>query len=101
LVGGSGVFDLAVSDELAVRAKVLDNGGPALWQEFMEELRELHPGVAPARKRKTRRGSVLQRLQAAYEAAIARRRSAKSHGIEDLPIGTRGEPQHHIATAKR
>jgi DNA-binding HxlR family transcriptional regulator len=67
-----GMHYLAVTQKLAARANVLDEGGPELWQEFMDELRELHLGVAPVRKRKARRSSVMERLQAAYEAAVAR-----------------------------
>jgi hypothetical protein len=65
------VHYLVVTHELAARAKVLDEGGLELWQEFMDELRELHLGVAPVCKRKARRSSVIGRLQAAYEAAVA------------------------------
>jgi DNA-binding HxlR family transcriptional regulator len=55
------------SDELSVRAQLLEEGGPAMWKDFMAELRHLHLG-APAPKI-----SVFARLQAAYEAAMARR----------------------------
>nr|WP_207189896.1 helix-turn-helix domain-containing protein [Ramlibacter ginsenosidimutans] len=48
------------SRELSVRAEILEKGGPALWDAFMDELRHLHLGAArPAR-------SVLNELQAAY-----------------------------------
>jgi hypothetical protein len=52
--------------ELSVRAKILEDGGPRLWSEFMEELWHLHL-EAPASRR-----SVVSRLQSAYEAAIAK-----------------------------
>ena len=59
---------LPVSEELGIRAKLLDEGGPELWDEFMEELREIHLGV----KRRKRTGpSVGERLQAAYERVVA------------------------------
>lgn len=48
-----------------MRAKILEDGGPRLWAEFMKELRHLHLG-APAPRR-----SVFARLQSAYEAALA------------------------------
>ena len=52
--------------ELSVRAKILEDGEPKLWSEFIEELRHLHlEEPAP-------RGSVFSRLQSAYEAAIAK-----------------------------
>ena len=55
---------LPVSEELGIRARLLSEGGPKLWAEFMDELRESHLGV----KRRKRTGpSVGERLQAAYE----------------------------------
>ena len=54
------------SEELSVRARLLEEGGPRMWSAFMDELRTLHLG-APASG-----PSVLQALQAAYEAAVAR-----------------------------
>ncbi|MGE0210569.1 MAG: winged helix-turn-helix transcriptional regulator [Parvibaculaceae bacterium] len=62
----------AVSEELSIRAELLEEGGPKLWAEFMEELKERHLGIAPARRR--RGPSVLQRMRAAYEAVMARKR---------------------------
>ncbi len=55
------------SEELSVRAELLEKGGPPLWNAFMEELRHLHlDAPRPAR-------SVLRDLQAEYEKALARR----------------------------
>ena len=65
-MGGWGLRHTAASKELSVRAKILEDGGPKLWSEFMEELRHLHLD-APAPRR-----SVFSRLQSAYEAAIAK-----------------------------
>jgi DNA-binding HxlR family transcriptional regulator len=56
-----------VSEELSIRAQVLEEGGPAMWDAFMAELRTLHLGAPDAG------GAVRQRLQAAYEAVLARR----------------------------
>lgn len=53
------------SRELSVRAELLEAGGPALWEAFMEELRHLHLG-APRPER-----SVFRELQKAYRAALA------------------------------
>jgi DNA-binding HxlR family transcriptional regulator len=70
-----GLKHLPVTEELGIRARMLDEGGPRLWAEFMDELRETHLGVA--RRRKRRPGaSVVERLQAAYEAVVAKRRRA-------------------------
>lgn len=52
------------SRELSVRAELLEQGGPPMWEAFMAELRHLHLGAtAPAR-------SVFGELQAAYEKAL-------------------------------
>lgn len=59
------------SVELSVRAELLENGGPPLWDAFMAELRHMHLG-APRPVR-----SVFTELQVAYEKAMAER-SAKS-----------------------
>jgi DNA-binding HxlR family transcriptional regulator len=64
---------LPVSEELSIRAQLLDEGGPALWRDFMAELRETHLG-APRRRRKSGSPSVAARLQAAYEEVVARQR---------------------------
>jgi DNA-binding HxlR family transcriptional regulator len=57
------------SEELSIRAEILEDGGPALWDGFMEELRAMHLG-APMPKR-----SVFGELQAAYEAVVAKNRA--------------------------
>ena len=67
---------LPVSEELGIRAQVLEEGGPALWRDFADELRELHLGRSSNRKR--RGPSATQRLRAAYEAAVARNSAAAS-----------------------
>jgi DNA-binding HxlR family transcriptional regulator len=56
---------LPVTRELSVRSELLEAGGPALWNDFMDELRTVHLG-APAKPG----ASVSARLQAAYEAAV-------------------------------
>lgn len=53
------------SEELSVRARLLEEGGPPMWDTFMAELRHLHLD-APAPDR-----SVLRELRAAYEAVLA------------------------------
>ena len=69
-MSGWGVKYLPVSEELGIRAKLLDEGGPEMWAEFMDELRETHLGV----KRRKRAGPrVGERLQAAYEKVVARK----------------------------
>ncbi len=68
---------LPVSEELGIRAQLLEEGGPGLWSEFMDELRERHLGL-PARPRAPGRPSVGARLQLAYEAVAARRKKTAS-----------------------
>lgn len=69
-LGTWGTAWLPVSEELSIRARVLGEGGPDLWERFMAELREEHLGIpaAPAADGRT----VRQRLQDAYCAVVAR-----------------------------
>ena len=70
---------LPVTEELSIRAQLLEEGGPQMWAEFMDELRETHLG-APARRRTEPGGSVAARLQAAYEAVVAGRSRSMGRG---------------------
>jgi DNA-binding HxlR family transcriptional regulator len=63
-LGAWGNRHLPVSRELAVRAELLDAGGPELWDRLMDELRERHLGIT----RPAGADSVLAILQAGYEA---------------------------------
>jgi DNA-binding HxlR family transcriptional regulator len=65
VMGIWGVRHTLPSTELAARAQVLQDGGPRLWNEFMDELRHLHLG-SPAPET-----SALAKMQAAYESAIS------------------------------
>ena len=69
-MAGWGFKYLDVTEELGIRAKLLSEGGPKMWAEFMDELRETHLGVK--RKRKAGPG-VGERLQAAYQKVMARK----------------------------
>lgn len=67
-LGSWGLRHRTVTHELGVRARLLEEGGPAMWQDLMDELRELHLGVPrpdPARPRAS------ERLREAYERAVA------------------------------
>jgi DNA-binding HxlR family transcriptional regulator len=70
-----GLKHLPVTEELSIRAELLDEGGPKLWADFMTELRELHLGAAPKRRR-TAPPSV--RMREAYEKVVARKQRQKS-----------------------
>ena len=65
---------LPVTEELSIRAQLLEEGGPDMWAEFMGELRVTHLG-APRRRRSG--ASVGERLQAAYEAVVAKAQAAQ------------------------
>ena len=72
MIGAWGSKWLPVSEELSIRARLLEEGGPALWEEFMEELRETHLGKPRPQGRAG--PGVRERLQAAYEDVLARKR---------------------------
>jgi DNA-binding HxlR family transcriptional regulator len=61
-MGAWGRRHTPTSEELAIRARLLEEGGPPMWEAFMAELRRIHLG-APGNGR-----SVFAELQAAYEA---------------------------------
>ncbi|AHE51934.1 winged helix-turn-helix transcriptional regulator [Sphingomonas sanxanigenens] len=65
-MGAWGRRHLPVSRELSIRAQVLEEGGPAMWADFMAELRALHLGAPPPEG-----PSVWDRLRTAYEAVLA------------------------------
>jgi DNA-binding HxlR family transcriptional regulator len=72
-MAGWGRKYLPVTEELGIRAQLLQEGGPAMWDEFMAELRQTHLGKS-SRPGATPGGKVGARLQAAYEAVVAKRR---------------------------
>jgi DNA-binding HxlR family transcriptional regulator len=65
-----GLKHLPVTEELGIRARLLKEGGPRMWADFMDELRETHLDL-PRRKRKG--PSVAERLQRAYAEVVAKR----------------------------
>lgn len=67
VLGSWGRRYLPVSRELAIRAQLLEEGGPEMWEAFMEELRTMHLGT-PA---KPGARSVFAELRAAYETVLA------------------------------
>ena len=69
-LGAWGTRYLPVSPELAARAIALENGGPQMWADLMDELRHLHLG-GPAPQR-----SVLAELDEAYRAAVRTRNAS-------------------------
>ena len=83
------------TEELAVRAELLDEGGPAMWEDLMAELRVTHLGApAPAHPR----APVVERLRAAREGrpgGPTRARTASADLEEPVVLRRRadGDPQ--------
>lgn len=70
MMGAWGRRFLPVTEDLSIRAELLEEGGPPLWEAFMEELRAIHLNAPhPAR-------SVFNELQSAYEATVSRSMAA-------------------------
>ena len=89
-MGAWGRRNTPASEELSIRAQLLEEGGPAMWDAFMAELRHLQLG-APAPER-----SVFAELQAAYEAVV----TGKAH--QELPAGsTEGPDRSGSGTSPR
>ena len=70
-LGAWGRRFLPASPELSIRAQLLEEGGPAMWEDFMNELRVTHLG----RPKRTKGSSVAEQLQAAYEKRMSRRKT--------------------------
>ncbi|MEV6694584.1 helix-turn-helix domain-containing protein [Micromonospora sp. NPDC051196] len=64
-LGSWGLRHRPASPTLRLGAELLEQGGPVLWEEFMDELRHVHLGSGSP----PRSPSVRQRLYAAYLAA--------------------------------
>jgi DNA-binding HxlR family transcriptional regulator len=88
-MGAWGRRHTPVSEELSIRAQLLEEGGPPMWQAFMDELRTLHLG-APAKG-----PSVLAQLQAAYEEVVTRNREAAPRAPRRSPQGVVRRPGGH------
>ena len=75
-MAGWGRKYLPVSEEHGIRARLLAEGGPRMWEELMAELREIHLGMPRRRRSKSAGPTVAARLQAAYEEVVARSKRA-------------------------
>ena len=90
-LGAWGRRHLPVSHELAIRAELLEAGGPELWDRFMDELRERHLGLPAGAE------SVLAYLQAPYEAEADVRpgptaRDGRTSGLSPCPVAANQGP---------
>ena len=68
-MGAWGRRHAPVSEELSIRAELLEEGGPAMWDALMAELRATHLGEPLAGS------SVLDQLQVAYQE-VAKKKMA-------------------------
>jgi DNA-binding HxlR family transcriptional regulator len=64
-MGAWGRRHTPTTPELAIRAELLEAGGPAMWEAFMDELRAIHLGAPPPAR------SVSAELRAAFEKVQA------------------------------
>jgi DNA-binding HxlR family transcriptional regulator len=67
-----GIRHLPVAAEYAARTGVLADGGPAVWESFMDELREIHLGLAARHAPVPKGPTVAAQMQLAYEGVIGR-----------------------------
>lgn len=67
-LGSWGLRHRETTPELRVRAQLMEDGGPALWADFMDELREIHLGIPRPHPERPRASD---RLREAYEQAVA------------------------------
>ena len=77
VIGAWGRRYLPVSEELSIRARLLEEGGPALWERFMRELRAEHVGLETGEEPPSS-PTVREELQAAYESVVARKAADKA-----------------------
>jgi DNA-binding HxlR family transcriptional regulator len=70
MIGAWGRRHLPVSEELSIRAELLEDGGPEMWEAFMDELRHIHLGKPGASAQR----SVLAELRRAYDEIVAKKR---------------------------
>ena len=70
-LGVWGIRHLPASEELSVSARVLEEGGPVMWELFMSELREEHIGPSDGGGSDPGEVPVTATLRAAYEEVVA------------------------------
>ncbi|PDT00937.1 transcriptional regulator [Rhizobium chutanense] len=78
MIGAWGRRHLPVSEELSIRAELLEEGGPPLWDEFMEDLRQIHIVDPIGGANGTCTSAVLAKLTAAFLEVRARSSSQVS-----------------------
>ncbi|MFE7706361.1 winged helix-turn-helix transcriptional regulator [Streptomyces sp. NPDC057486] len=66
-LGSWGMRHRPTTSELSVRARLLEDGGPHLWEDLMDELREVHLGIP---RPNPDHPCASELLQSAYEQAL-------------------------------
>ena len=66
-LGSWGMRHRPTTPELSVRARLLEDGGPPVWEDLMDELREVHLGIP---RPHPDRPPASELLQTAYEPAL-------------------------------
>lgn len=66
-LGSWGVRHRPTTPELSIRTRLLEDGGPPLWESLMDELREVHLGIPRPHPDQPRASEL---LRAAYEQAL-------------------------------
>ena len=88
---------LPVTEELSIRAEILAEGGPDLWERFMRELRHLHRDGLERSERGNRRigdlsGRCRLRCGLHLRAGLARLMATAEHGLS--ADRARGDRRH-------
>lgn len=68
VLGAWGRRHLAVTEDMSIRAELLEKGGPKMWDAFMDDLRVLHLG----KKARGSGPSALEQLTDAYQIVKAK-----------------------------
>jgi DNA-binding HxlR family transcriptional regulator len=74
-LGAWGRRHTPASEELSIRAQLLEQGGPPMLNALMDELRRLHLGA------KSKGPSVLAKLQRSYQDAVARKNAGATAAV--------------------
>jgi DNA-binding HxlR family transcriptional regulator len=77
-----GVRYLPVPEEYAAKARLLAAGGPAMWESFMDELRETHLGPHARRQPAPDGPTITEQLAAADAAAGDRTAGTETSHLE-------------------
>jgi len=84
-LGAWGRRHLPVSDALSIRARLLEEGGPAMWEAFMADLRAIHIAHPIDGANGAIRSPVLDGLTAAYRATLAATRDRGDGVTPQMP----------------